>query len=91
MPRDLLEAAKHVGEWCRWSTAVETAAIAAVAVFLKTEPGHITSDCVRMCCAIAVICFALSITLNAFMLGSLPDTRTRRDCLIGGPPSAADR
>jgi hypothetical protein len=74
VPRNVTEGAKQLSEWCRWSTAVETAAIAAVGVLLKTEAGQQTPYAVRICCAVAVICLGVSIALNAFMLGSLPET-----------------
>jgi hypothetical protein len=65
------EAIKLISEWCKWFSALEVAAIAAIgSAFLKDAR---LSHAVAALLSIAIVLFVGSITITAFALTSLPE------------------
>jgi hypothetical protein len=83
------DAIKLIGEWCKWFSTLETAAIAGIAAFLKVNTGQTVPIVVVVFCTIAVMFFLISIFYAAIALVSLPEAITdiNEDEPIWGRPA----
>jgi hypothetical protein len=61
-----------IADWSKWIVAVETAAIAAIAAFVKPLSIGARLNFARYAVAAALVCFVISIILASIVLLSLP-------------------